>query len=69
MNASEAASNFVRVNRLKDGWTCNVSVTADNNTLEALEDAKEKALAIVRELNDALNPVVVEDGLAEEVPF
>ena len=47
MSTTEIGGNFVKVNRLKDGWTCNVSVTADDNTTEALQDAKVKALAII----------------------
>jgi hypothetical protein len=59
---------LVRINRLKDGRTCNVSVTADDNTLEALQDAKEKAVAIAREINDPLNSELVE-GAPEELAF
>ena len=69
MSTTEIGGNFVKVNRLKDGWTCNVSVTADDNTTEALQDAKVKALAIIRELNGDLNPVIVREVTEEEVPF
>lgn len=69
MSTTESGANFVKVNRLKDGWTCNVSVTADDNTREALQDAKLKALAIIRELNEELNPVIVQEVTEEEVPF
>ena len=69
MSTTEIGGNFVKVNRLKDGWTCNVSVTADDNTREALQDAKLKALAIIRELNEELNPVIVQEVTEEEVPF
>lgn len=66
---TETASTFVRVNRLKEGWTCNVQVGADDNTMESLQAAKERALAIVRELDAELNPVIVESALEDEVPF
>ncbi len=69
MSTTETGGNFVKVNRLKYGWTCNVSVTADDNTTEALQDAKVKALAIIRELNEDLNPVIVQEVTEEEVPF
>jgi len=69
MSTTEIGGNFVKVNRLKGGWTCNVSVTADDNTTEALQDAKVKALAIIRELNQELNPVIVQEVTEEEVPF
>ena len=69
MSTTESAATFVKINRLKDGWTYNVSVTADDNTTEALQDAKVKALAIIRELNEELNPVIVQEVTEEEVPF
>jgi len=69
MSTTEIGGNVVKVNRLKDGWTCNVSVTADDNTTEALQDAKVKALAIIRELNEDLNPVIVQEVTEEEIPF
>ncbi len=69
MSTTESAATFVKVNRLKDGWTYNVSVTADDNTTEALQDAKVKALAIIRELNKDLNPGILREVTGEEVPF
>ncbi len=69
MSTTETGANVVKVNRLKDGWTWNVSVTADDNTTEALQEAKVKALAIIRELNQELNPVIVQEVTEEEVPF
>ena len=69
MSTTESAATFVKVNRLKDGWTYNVSVTADDNTTEALQDAKVKALAIIRELNKDLNPGILREVTEEEIPF
>jgi len=34
-----------------------------------VQDAKAKALAVIRELHEELNPVVVEQVLEEEVPY
>jgi hypothetical protein len=69
LSTQESAATYVKVNRVKDGWTSNVQVAADDNSLEALAAAKQKALAIIRELHDELNPVVVEEATEEEVPF
>ncbi len=65
MSATENGPNYVRINRLKEGWTYNVQVSADNNSTEALKAANARALMIIRELNDELTPVVVE----EEIPY
>jgi len=51
---------------LKDGYTWHVLVAADDSREHALRQAKERALALVRELEDEFQkPQRVE----EEVPF
>jgi hypothetical protein len=64
--AFEPNQSFVRVNRLKDGIrTWNVSVAADDNSDDALQQAKEQAVRIVRELEDEFRTTTT----AKEVPF
>lgn len=68
MSTTETGGSFVKVNRLKDSWTWNVSVMANDNSVDEVREAKEKALVIARELGDELNPVV-EDERDEEIRF
>jgi hypothetical protein len=63
--ASLTELSAVRITRLKEGYTWNVVVGADDNTEPALQQAKERALVIVRELELGLTRPQVED----EVPF
>ena len=60
-------SSVDRINKLKDGYSWNVAVAAANSTIEALEEAKDRALLIVRQLEKDLN---VQEPVEEtEVPF
>jgi hypothetical protein len=63
--------SIVKVNRLKDGWTWNVSVTANDNTAEEVRNAKNTALQISNELYDELVTNAEEDAEKDpnEVPF
>jgi hypothetical protein len=63
--ASLTELSSVRITRLKEGYTWNVVVAADDNNEPALQQAKERALMIVRELELELTRAQVED----EVPF
>jgi hypothetical protein len=47
--------SVVRINKLKDGYSWNVAVTASSSTVEALQEAKESALVIVRQLEEELS--------------
>jgi|GEM_PF-6922940 len=55
----------IRVNRLKEGYTWSVQVAATSNSLVDLQEAKGKALALSRELDEELNP----RQETAEVPF
>jgi hypothetical protein len=63
--ASLTEPSAVRITKLKEGYTWNVAVAADDNSVNALQQAKERALVIVRELELELARPQVED----EVPF
>jgi hypothetical protein len=63
--ASSTELSAVRITRLKEGYTWNVVVGADDNSDAALHEAKERALVIVRELELELTRPQADD----EVPF
>jgi hypothetical protein len=71
--ASLTEPSAVRITRLKEGYSWNVVVSADDNSEDALQEAKERALVIVRELEQELaRPQVEEEVRAQvedEVPF
>jgi hypothetical protein len=71
--ASLTELSAVRITKLKEGYTWNVVVSADDNSEDALQQAKERALVIVRELEQELGRPHVEEEvrpLADaEVPF
>ena len=56
MSETLSGGSRVKVNRLKDSYTWNVDVVAESSSLEDLQTAKEKALAISRELEADLDP-------------
>lgn len=60
--------SIVKVNRLKDSYTWNVQVAAENSSLAALREAKDKALALAQEFESELN---AQDPKAREteVPY
>ncbi|MBA2708910.1 MAG: hypothetical protein H0U59_13985 [Gemmatimonadaceae bacterium] len=68
MSTTETGGSFVKINRLTNSWTWNVSVMADDNGAEALREAKERALEIVTELKEQLTPTFQEPE-AEEIPY
>lgn len=51
---SEIGASYVKVNRLKDGWTWNVQVSSKDNTVEQMTQAKEVALRISEDLQATL---------------
>jgi hypothetical protein len=61
----EPSTNVVRINRLKEGHSWSVIVTADDNSDGALQKAKEQALQIVRELQSELDEAKTDT----EMPF
>jgi hypothetical protein len=69
LHAAGPDTSYVRINRLKDSYTWNVQVASVSGSFEDLAVAKERALAISRELEQTLlvqpEPTQVED----EVPF
>jgi hypothetical protein len=72
MSTPESDVTFVRINRLTNTWTWNVSVVANDNTAEQLGEAKKLALRIAGEIQDELLPAVDEAEEAEveaEVAF
>lgn len=72
MSTPESDFTFVRINRLTNTWTWNVSVVANDNTPQQLGEAKELALQIAGEIRDELLPAnndAVEEGVEEEVAF
>jgi len=72
MNTRESDGTFVKINRLTNTWTWNVSVVASDNTLEQLQEAKKLALQIAGEIRDELLPGLdeaEEEKVEEEVAF
>jgi hypothetical protein len=59
--ASLTELSAVRITKLKEGYTWNVVVGADDNSSHALQQAKERALVIVRELEQEFPRPQVED--------
>ena len=66
-----SGGGLVRINRLKDSYTWNVEVAAESSSLEHLQAAREKAVAISRELDADLRPKSEQVKVPErvEVPF
>jgi hypothetical protein len=65
------SASHVRVNRLKDSYTWNVEVAAESSSLDDLQAAREKAVAVSRELDADLRPISEQVEMPEqvEVPF
>lgn len=57
---------LVRINRLRAGYTWNIDVAADTNSIEDLRVAKQKALEILRELEAEFTPTPVDEQVTEE---
>jgi hypothetical protein len=55
----------IRINRLKEGYTWNVFVVTDEHGRDALQQAKQQALEIVRELEMEFTAAKSDD----DVPF
>jgi hypothetical protein len=56
----------IRINRLKGGYTWNVFVVTDENGQDALQQAKQQAIEIVRELEKEFTAAKSDDN---DVPF
>lgn len=69
MSKPESDVTFVRINRLTNTWTWNVSVVANDNTPEKLDEAKKLALQIAGEIRDELLPDAEDEEVDEEVAF
>ena len=53
---TESGSSYIRINKVTSGFTWNVQIAAADETGDAIQDAKTRALAISRELeNDLTN--------------
>ncbi len=52
----DGAGSYIKINRHISGWTWNISVATASNTLDDLQDAKEKALQLNEELRKELLP-------------
>jgi hypothetical protein len=64
--ASTSGMSSIRINRLKSGYTYSVVVVADEDE-QILQQAKQRAVDIVRELEQEL--VVAESEEEEDVAF
>jgi hypothetical protein len=57
----------VRISRLRDGHTWSVTVAASDDSVEALEAAKERALGLTRQLESELGVELAKKK--QELPF
>jgi hypothetical protein len=71
LSETTSGGSHVKVNRLKDSYTWNVEVAAESSSLEHLQAAREKAVAVSRDLEADLRPRSEQVAVPEqvEVPF
>lgn len=67
MAALESAGSYVKINRTMSGWTWNIAVIANGESIEHLREAKEKAILLDAELREEFLPKPDDDPEDETV--